>query len=148
MPAAVQQLQLGTVKRCALQGLWMLKMSSKMPEPIASLMSRCLLIWVAAVAMNRCLCYNSYSAHSAVPALLLLLKAGDAHCIPDIQEAPGLASLAIHCEGMSHCCLHNKSVEGCAKDAVVVISVDQLRVCCGLFSGDTIHNALHSSRQV
>ena len=56
VPAEVQQLQVGTVKRCVLQGVSMLKMSSKMPEPTASLMSRCLLIWVAALTTNRYLC--------------------------------------------------------------------------------------------
>ena len=67
---------------------------------------------------------------------------GGAHSISDVQEAAGLPPLAVHSQRVPYRCLHNKSVQGSAKYAIIVKPVDEPAVCIGLFSLHTVHNAL------
>lgn len=68
-------------------------------------------------------------------------------CVPDIQEAACLSTLAVHSDGVAHCGLNHEAVESCAEDAVIIVTVDQGGVGCGLLSAHTIHNTLHAEAQ-
>lgn len=74
------------------------------------------------------------------------MKKREPHRVSDVQVASGLASLAINCERMPHSSLDHKSIQGCAKNAIVVQAVHQQRVACRLLSRNSIHDPLiHNS---
>lgn len=69
-------------------------------------------------------------------------KLGSTHRISDIQESSCLTSFAIHCQRVTNCCLYNKPIQGCSKNTIIVISVQEHGVCHSFFSSYSIYNTL------
>lgn len=65
-----------------------------------------------------------------------------AHSVANVQVAARLATLAIHRQGVPNCCLHDKAIEGSAKDAVIVQTVEQEGVSHGLLCAHAIYHTL------
>ena len=68
----------------------------------------------------------------------------ESYRVADVQVAARLPALAVHSQRVADGGLHHEAVQRSAKDAVVVVAVDQLRVGGRLVCGNAIHNALHA----
>lgn len=70
-----------------------------------------------------------------------------ADSVPDVQEATGLATLAVHGQRVADGGLDDEAVEGGAEDAVIVQAVEKLGVGNGLLGLDAVHDALQRRRR-
>ena len=89
----------------------------------------------------------SHSAHSAAHSAHRITAHSTTHNstrtgVADVEEAARLAALAVHGQRVPDRRLHDKAVERGAKDAVIVVAVDELGVRDRLVGAHAIHDAL------